>query len=109
MTTTERIEVTITSRVLAEFQVEDAGGTSPDDKGCLTLIIKTTEDTEIDICFDGHYRQPLTELGEAVTKAGGIKATGTLDLTPERHTGELECYHHMEADTGEPWSPGEAK
>ena len=30
MTTTERIEVTLTSRVLAEFQVEDAGGTSPD-------------------------------------------------------------------------------
>ena len=108
MTTGEHIIIMLTARVRPEFQVEDAGGRSPDDKGCLTLIIQTTEN-DIHIAFDGHHTRPLTELGEAITKAGGIIATGKLGIGRSIFGGQLaECGHYLEASTIDPWNPGES-
>ena len=100
-----QIAVTLFLPVQPEFTINDD---APDPKGCLTMIIKTTEDTEFAICFDGHYEQPLTELGEAITKAGGVRATGNLGIGRSVFGGELaECGHYLEADSIEPWVPGD--
>lgn len=103
-----RIDVTLQLPVMPSFTISDDGGIG--EKGCLTLLITTTRDTELTVCFDGHYKQPLTDLGEAITRAGGVKATGELSFGRTVFNDVLvECGHFLEADTIEPWSPGEAK
>jgi hypothetical protein len=102
----QQLEVTLKSLVKPKFNIGDAGG--PDDRGCLILEIQT-EENEITVCVDGHYQQPLTDLGESITQAGGVKATGYLRIARGHRDGELfECDHYLEAhaiDTAEPWTP----
>lgn len=90
-----QIAVTLFLPVLPEFKIVDEGR---GDKGCLTLIIESTGDTEIGVCFDGHYELELTALGEAITKAGGIKAKGALGFGRE-HTPWLQAIMTQELQT----------
>ena len=70
-----RLDVTLQSPVKPEFLISEDGGRT--DKGCVTLVI-VTEETEINVCFDSHDREYLDDLGKAITKAGGVKASGEL-------------------------------
>lgn len=70
-----------------------------------------TNPLHLDIGYAAPDVADLAALCDSVVEAGGIRATGELDISRTDHQarGLLECYHPFEADKIEPWMTTWAK